>query len=410
MHKPLVSRCCGPVLVAVTFHASIAHALTPPATTPHRSEQPSSRIEPNKVALQADESAIAATRLHLPNEGRGFLRTETRAFVVLSDAPAGWTRRQAEVLERARHQFDRFTARLRPRAEDHTLVHPLTSKLVCVLFQNHDDFRAFAAREDQVQALWVAGYYSSRANRVVFYNDETSADYQQARATIEANEEKLRTWRAQAELARKHGPSEKAVMLERAVAEAETTVKAQRQRLERQSVSFGTSKTIHEAIHLLAFNTGLQRRDASYPFWVSEGLATTFEASDTDGSFGPGREGSKSNLSTWRDRAAQLKTRADAGDLEWEPMSTWIDRVAHHGGLAGQPEIDPERAALGVEASYARAAVLFDWLVRYRRAELSKYLVDLAARPIMNPRPGEHAQRFIEHFGDPDSIERRAFK
>lgn len=398
------------MLAAVAFHASIAHALAPPATAGHQSGPPSSRIEPNKVALQADESAIAATRLRLPNEGRDFLRTETRAFVVLSDAPTSWTRRQAEVLERARHQFDRFTARLRTRDEDQALVHPLASKLVCVLFQNHDDFRAFAAREDQVQALWVAGYYSARANRVVFYNDETSADYQQARATIEANEEKLRTWQAQAESARKHGPSEKAVMLERAVAEAETTVKAQRQRLERQSVSFGTSKTIHEAIHLLAFNTGLQRRDASYPFWVSEGLATTFEASDTDGSFGPGREGSKSNLSMWRDRAAQLKTRADAGELEWEPMSTWIDRVAHHGGLGGQPEIDPERAALGVEASYARAAMLFDWLVRYRRAELSKYLVDLVARPIMNPRPGEHAQRFIEHFGDPDSIERRAFK
>ena len=397
-------------LVLVAVHAAIARGLTPPASGLRQSEPPSSRMEPLRNALHADETAIAATLLRLPNEGRDFLRTETRAFVVLSDAPADWTRRQAEVLERARHQFDRFAARLQPRAGDASVVHPLTSKLVCVLFQGHDDFRAFAAREDQVQALWVAGYYSARANRVVFYNDETSDDYQRARATIEANEEKLRTWRAQAESAKKHGPGEKAMMLERAIAEAEATVKSQRQRLERQSVSFGTSKTIHEAIHLLSFNTGLQRRDASYPFWVSEGLATTFEASDTGGSFGPGREGSKSSLSTWRDRASQLKARADAGELEWEPMSAWIDRVAHHGGPAGQIEVDPERAALGVEASYARAAVLFDWLVRYRRAELSKYLGDLEARPIMNPKPGEHAQRFLEHFGDPDSIERRAFK
>ena len=35
---------------------------------------------------------------------------------------------------------------------------------------------------------------------------------------------------------------------------------------------------MHEAAHQLAFNAGLQKRGVMYPVWVSEGLATMFEA------------------------------------------------------------------------------------------------------------------------------------
>jgi hypothetical protein len=34
---------------------------------------------------------------------------------------------------------------------------------------------------------------------------------------------------------------------------------------------------VHEAAHQFAFNSGIQQRGVMYPFWASEGLATTFE-------------------------------------------------------------------------------------------------------------------------------------
>jgi hypothetical protein len=38
-----------------------------------------------------------------------------------------------------------------------------------------------------------------------------------------------------------------------------------------------TVRFVHEAAHQFAFNSGLQQRGVMYPFWASEGLATTFE-------------------------------------------------------------------------------------------------------------------------------------
>lgn len=37
---------------------------------------------------------------------------------------------------------------------------------------------------------------------------------------------------------------------------------------------------VHEAVHQLSYNSGLQRRMADNPYWVSEGLATYFETPD----------------------------------------------------------------------------------------------------------------------------------
>jgi Protein of unknown function (DUF1570) len=361
--------------------------------------------------LPVDETAINATLKQLPEGGQRFILSETRSFVVLSDAPIPWTRRQAETLERARHQFERFAHRLASALPGQPPVaHALEHKLLCVLFQDHSAFRIFAAQADGVQARWVAGYYAPKANRLVFYNDETSDDYAKAKAAIESNEAKAREWRAKADLALKQGPAEKAKMLERAAGEAEALVRAQRQRLERQSVSFGTGKTIHEAVHMLAFNTGLQARGASYPFWLSEGLATSFEADDASGAFGPGRAGSKSSRDLWAERLKALQAQAEDGDLEWQPFDSWLDQTMASGGLAHTPETgagDPERQARTVEGAYARAAVMFEWLVRYRKQELAAYLVDLTNSPIVNAKPGEHRARFVEHFGDPAAIERK---
>jgi len=91
--------------------------------------------------------------------GRSFRRYETAHFVILSDADPAWTRSRGLILERTRHEFYRFADRLG------TTVIPHERKLVAVLFARYDAYRAFALERDDLDASWVAGYYSL-ANKI----------------------------------------------------------------------------------------------------------------------------------------------------------------------------------------------------------------------------------------------------
>ncbi len=75
--------------------------------------------------LQSNSDMYQQTRELLPQR---FLDYETRRFIVISDAAPGWSRRQAALLERTYHQFNRFARRLNVKPL------PLRHKLVCVLF------------------------------------------------------------------------------------------------------------------------------------------------------------------------------------------------------------------------------------------------------------------------------------
>jgi hypothetical protein len=93
--------------------------------------------------------------------------------------------------------------------------------LVAVVFRNEDEFRRHAEDSGMpVPPSWL-GYYAHNSNRTFLYNTATSdsADWSKNASTI-----------------------------------------------------------IHEATHQTAYNTGIHRRFTGTPKWVSEGLATMFEA------------------------------------------------------------------------------------------------------------------------------------
>lgn len=159
---------------------------------------------------------------------RTFLEYETRRFIVLSNADPRWSRSQAEHLERAHHQFMRFVNRLGIRPL------PLQHKLVCVLFEHQRDYQDFAATNDNIHDPWIAGYYSPRHDRVVFFR------------TVDGGRDVS------------------------------------------DDVSIAT--TIHEAIHQLHFHTRVKSLYVQYPLWICEGLATAFETSEPGGAFGPDHE------------------------------------------------------------------------------------------------------------------------
>ncbi len=332
----------------------------------------------NGGRLVVDEAAIAGTAAVL---GPGFVRIETTHFVILSDCPLEWTRARASLLERARHQFYRATERLFVKPVEHP------GKLLCVLINDHARFREFGRTQDGLDAGWVAGYYSSKNNRIVFYNDAVSPEYAQVWSQLATYDAQVRDARARAVEARRADREETARRLELAADDLAERVERERDRLRKQADDFSTAKTIHEAVHLLAFNTGLQRRGVDYPFWLSEGLAASFETYDAGGAFGPDRDGADGR----RQRYLELVNAGQAPPLAEIVM------------LSRSALLEADAA----DAMYAVSACLFTYLFQHDRAALSLYLKSLTAEQGRRLSPQQHLELFVRHFGDPRALERK---
>jgi hypothetical protein len=138
---------------------------------------------------------------------------------------------------------------------------------------------------------------------------------------------------------------------------------------------------IHEATHQLSYNVGLQRRFADNPMWVSEGMATFFEAPDFNNPKGWRTIGrvNQVNLTRWRNylpqRPAESLTTLLANDTRFRSPAT-------------------------ATASYAEAWALTYFLLKTKRDEYVKYLRLLSeGRPLMDKTPRERIECFEQTFG-----------
>jgi len=323
---------------------------------------------------QADERAVAETLRLL---GPGFTRHETRHFVVLSDTDLSWTRVRATLLERTRDQYFRVARQLAVPVVEHE------HKLVCVLFDDPGRYAAFARAQDGLAAGWVAGYYATAANRVVFYNDENAPGLRRALERLEEYEAEAEARRVRA----REAEGADRAFARRLLASAddlERRIDEERARLSDHAGDVAIAKTVHEAVHLLAFNTGLQSPDRDYPFWLSEGLAASFETVTPNAAFGP------AHPSATRD--ARLADRS----ADWMPLADLVARTS-------APAEDADVA----EAMYDQSYALFTYLYRYERDALGDYIRafgDLAPGPVPARR---QLELFERHFGDPRRLDRR---
>lgn len=326
------------------------------------------RLEPG-VDERAVEGLIAAL-------GPAFRRTETKRFVVLSDASTSWTRTRERLLERTYHEVTRFGERIG------LPVVPPEHKLVVVLFAQHAAYRAFALEHDGVEAGWVAGYYASVPNHAVFYDDRTSPAFQEAHAQLD---EVVAEARAAGRIAHGSHASPDAQRADQLRAHA----REQRERLEEQAEVASLAKTTHEAAHLIAFNTNIQRRSRHYPFWITEGLAIAFETSNPDRRFGP----------SVRDEArdAQFTEIRDAGGLA--PLYEFVARTeVHHHDIAH------------VREEYTQAYSLFTDAARYQRDELAQLFLEIARAPAGRTTVEAQREHFVHAFGDIERYERAWLK
>ncbi|MEI8197954.1 MAG: DUF1570 domain-containing protein, partial [Phycisphaerae bacterium] len=224
------------------------------------------------VSLAIDpEAEQALTEELLKNVGHAFKIRRTRHFLIAYDTTEVFSSTRGGYLESA---YDAFMysfnmKKLRPEF--------LKQRLVVLLFKEASDFQRYASKSDTTIPSWAIGYYSQRTNRSAFYDDKTGPQAEDFQAQLDEAKAKLRTLAEQANQAQSAGKSHTA-----------NAIMAQRQKLSAQILILenklntainqsNTVKTVHEACHQLAFNTGIQKRQVDYPLWLSEGLACSFE-------------------------------------------------------------------------------------------------------------------------------------
>lgn len=329
-----------------------------------------------RTASQDDLSAIEPIQSRL---GPGFRTYRSRSFLVLSDASDDWTRSRITLLERAREQYFREMDRLR------IPVHPHRHRLICIFFKEHADYIHFAREHDGFEAGWAAGYYSLAHNAIVIHDDRTAPNLARVMHELHQQQARADDLTGRAQLAQAKGRTDQARILSEAAETLADQIRQEHRRIEEQVLSFGVAKVLHEAIHLLAFNTGLQARGTAYPLWVSEGLAASFEAPSTRSQFGFAFPYEPREL-----------------ELEHLALENQLPRLADILTLDHNEHLDADSA----RPIYAVAYGLFKELHRTHRDELAAYLAELADLPPGPRHPRDHVVQFERHFGPIEQLER----
>ncbi|MGP1346708.1 MAG: DUF1570 domain-containing protein [Phycisphaerales bacterium] len=326
--------------------------------------------------IERDEAATERIGLAL---GPRFARIESDAFVVFSDADRVWTDQRMRLLESTRDRVERAMERL---GVPH---HDPGRKLIVILFDRREDYRAFALAHDGVSADWVAGYYATRPNHIVFYHDRTRPDIAEAVEVIEGWQAEARDLRREAIRVRARESAERAEAMVAQARALETHATVERRKLEAFTEENSTAKAIHEAAHQLAFNCGLQSRRHVYPFWLTEGWATNFETDSPHMAFGPDHD-HEPRMASWSDVVDGRR---------WMDMRSFVR-------LTDLTTTDGEVAS----DLYAQAYAVFRHLHRTQRAALGAYFQDIADEPAGEISADRLEALFERRFGDPERIER----
>lgn len=216
--------------------------------------------------------------------------------------------------------------------------------LVAIVFNTQQSYLGFAEREIGESARAMLGYYNLQTNRVVSFDLTGVEGLTQPGSRLNST-----------------------VLINQVLSQpqAERTV----------------ATIVHEAVHQLSYNSGLQTRLADNPLWVSEGMATFFETPDVKSSTGWGTIGSINyhNLQLFakylHNRPADSLTTLITDDSRFQNSDT-----------AGN--------------AYSESWALTYYLLKTKKTEYSDYLKALSQlKPLAEMEPRERVELFKQHFG-----------
>ncbi|MEL7335603.1 MAG: DUF1570 domain-containing protein, partial [Planctomycetota bacterium] len=157
------------------------------------------------------------------------------------------------------------------------------------------------------------------------------------------------------------------------------------------NVERAVATLVHEATHQLLYNTGVQKRYADNPKWVSEGLAIFFESPDFSSRTGWKNVGRVNQVNLRRFQHYAINSR------RYDSLATLIG--------------DDERFSNSstVEAAYGEAWALNYFLLRVKSDEYLAYLKTLSEQPLLKTLgKRERIEAFQEAMGmDLASLDRQ---
>jgi hypothetical protein len=279
--------------------------------------------------------------------GPGCEIIETKHYVIATQAGRAYSQWCGTLFERLRSGFLDYWKRAKLPLE------PREGPLPIIILGSREQFADYARRDGAAAVIGAAGYYSARTNRVVLYD-----------LTAEAGNGRP---------------------LGAAASRQEITARL-------QGAQGSIATVVHEAVHQLAFNSGLQVRYADNPMWISEGLAMYFETPDLRSSSG------------WRGigRVNPARLLPFRESLPTRPADSLLKLVR---------DDERFRNLEQAPAAYAESWALVHYLATNRREELAAYLKQLGARRRLDfDEPAERVSHFEDAFGDLTDVDRQMLK
>jgi hypothetical protein len=304
------------------------------------------RAEPGELAVWDQETMSKALLEEMP-DGFRIHRTDHYIFCYnTSDAYAKWT---AALFERLYRGFYNYW-----KSRGVELQEP-RFPLVALVFEDQKSYLQYAEAELGEAARSMLGYYHMMSNRVASF-DLTGIEGKIAPGQTVDRVELVQRILAQPQ--------------------AERTV----------------ATIVHEAVHQLAYNSGLQVRLADNPLWVSEGLAVFFESPDTSHGSGWRSIGkiNQHNLMIFKqylaDRPADSLTQLISDDSRFRQANTSA-------------------------YAYAECWALTYFLLKTQTKQYIAYLEDLASQdPLGENDARARVELFQKYFGEIAKVERQFMK
>ncbi len=297
---------------------------------------------PGELKVLSMDEAYERFKEELPE---GFSVYKTKNYVLVYNTSKAYVQWVGQLFESIHRSFANYWRSRGVRLEEPRFP------MVALVFSDRASYLRYAKDEIGESANSMIGYYNMKTNRMVMY-DLTGVDGMV--------------------------PGGRRVSTAAVINQVLRQPKAERT----------VATVVHEAVHQLAYNRGLQVRLADNPFWLSEGMAMFFEAPDPRSRTGWGGIGNI-NYHNLRLFMQDLPSRP-AGRLK-ELLTD--DTKFQQGTSAGQ--------------FYAESWALTYYLMKTKGKQYSAYVKELRALPPLGEsKPAERMEVFERHFGSAEELDK----